>query len=202
MSSVRFLLLVAIALSRPSVAAEVIAGAASVIDGDTIEIRGVRIRTAAIDAPESSQWCTRYQARYPCGREAAFALADLIGRHVVTCVKTTTDRYGRMVAMCEVGGIDFGRWMVQQGHAVAYRKYSMMYVPDEDQARSVKVGIWAGEFQNPAEYRHQPRRPRPISKERHHACLCPDDRDRAGHRCGRRSAYSRSGRRAALCSAR
>jgi len=37
--------------------ATAIQGFASVIDGDTIEIRGERIRLDAIDAPESSQLC-------------------------------------------------------------------------------------------------------------------------------------------------
>ena len=40
------------AKSAPSVQ-----GTASVIDGDTIEIHGQRIRLDAIDAPESSQLC-------------------------------------------------------------------------------------------------------------------------------------------------
>jgi hypothetical protein len=113
-----------------------------------------------------------------------------------------------MVATCEVDGMDIGRWMVQHGHAIAYRKYSMMYVPDEDQARAAKVGLWAGEFQNPAEYRHQPRRPPPLNEVPHtgtagrRACTCPDDLDRAGRRCGRRSAYSRSGKRFSECAAK
>lgn len=203
MKPAQLLMLLALAFSVPAeAAAETIAGTATVIDGDTIEIHGVRIRTEGIDAPESSQWCTRHQTQYRCGREAAFALADLIGHHVVSCTKTTTDRYGRMVATCEVDGIDIGRWMVQQGHAIAYRKYSMMYVPDEDLAPAAKAGIWAGEFQNPAEYRHQPGRPEPrkrIAGSEHHACTCPSDLDRAGRRCGLRSRYSRSAGTKGVC---
>lgn len=199
------LLLLGILVPRLAMSAEVIAGAASVIDGDTIEIHGDRIRIEGIDAPESSQLCMRNGQSYRCGREATFALADQIGHHIVTCTQTTTDRYGRMVATCEVEGVDIGRRMVQQGHAIAYRKYSMMYVPDEDEARAAKIGLWAGEFQNPAEYRHQPRRPPPINGEPQtrssctHVCMCPDDLDKAGHRCGRRSVYSRSGGKTSGC---
>jgi endonuclease YncB( thermonuclease family) len=185
----------------------VIAGVATAIDGDTLEIHGVRIRIEGIDAPESSQLCTRGDEKYRCGKDAAFAVADLIGHHVVTCTRTTTDKYGRTVATCEVEGTDVGRWMVQHGQAVAYRKYSMMYVADEEQARAAKIGIWAGEFQNPADYRHQPRRT--VAQKRsagesageggHHTCACPEDRDRAGRRCGMRSVFSRSGGTKGTC---
>ena len=164
----RFTLLrTAILCSAPAVGAETVAGVASIIDGDTIEIHGTRIRLSGIDAPESSQLCTRAGQQYRCGREATFALADLIGRHIVTCTRTDTDRYGRMVATCEADGVDIGHWMVQHGQAIAYRRYSTAYVADEDAARVAKAGIWAGQFQNPAEYRHQPRRPPVVTQVRH-----------------------------------
>jgi hypothetical protein len=70
---------------------------------------------------------------------------------VVNYEHRDTDRDGRMVAVCVAGGVDLGRWLVQQGHALAYRKYSLDYVRDEDAARTAKAGLWAGEFQNPAE---------------------------------------------------
>jgi endonuclease YncB( thermonuclease family) len=183
--------------------AETVAGVATVIDGDTIDIHDVRIRIEGIDAPESSQTCTRGDETYRCGREATFALDGLIAHHIVTCTQTTTDRYGRMVATCDVEGADIGRWMVQHGHALAYRKYSMMYVPDEDQARAAKLGLWAGAFQNPAEYRHQPRRTAPkvrtTGEAGHRTCICPGDLDSAGRRCGGRSLYSRSGGTKGAC---
>jgi endonuclease YncB( thermonuclease family) len=124
--------LAAALVAQPAASAEIVAGRASVIDGDTIEIHDIRVRIEGIDAPESSQLCTRDGQRYRCGREATFALADRIGAHIVTCTRTTTDRYGRMVAICDVDGTDIGRWMVEQGYAIAYRKYSMAYVPTED----------------------------------------------------------------------
>jgi endonuclease YncB( thermonuclease family) len=72
----------------------------------------------------------------------------------VTCEHRDTDRYGRMVAICTAGGVDLGRWLVQRGHALAYRKYSLDYVRDEEAAAAARTGMWAGEFQNPAEVRH------------------------------------------------
>lgn len=70
-----------------------------------------------------------------CGQDAVFSLEDNIGSQVVTCEHRDTERYGRMVAVCMAGGIDLRRWLVQQGHALAYRKYSLDYVTDEDLAR-------------------------------------------------------------------
>ena len=59
-------------------AAEQIIGHARVIDGDTLEVRGTRIRLHGIDAPELQQQCRREGASaaltYPCGQEAKAAL--------------------------------------------------------------------------------------------------------------------------------
>ena len=80
---------------------------ATVIDGDTIEIQGERIRLHGIDAPESGQQCrTRDGEAYRCGQQASFALADMVGRQTVRCVEIDRDRYGRMVGKCQAGGED------------------------------------------------------------------------------------------------
>jgi len=123
---------------------EALVGQASVIDGDTIDIHGTRIRFNGIDAPESGQTCEVGGTSYRCGQKAALALSDFIGNHAVSCNKTGTDRYRRVIAKCFADGIDLSSWMVLNGWAIAYRKYSMDYVADEDRARNQKVGIWAG----------------------------------------------------------
>ncbi len=61
------------------------AGVASVIDGDTIEVHGQRIRFHGIDAPESRQLCRLHGKPWQCGRDAANILADKIARRPVTC---------------------------------------------------------------------------------------------------------------------
>lgn len=75
---------------------------ASVVDGDTIEISGVRIRFYGIDAPESRQICLRDGVEIKCGKEAAFALSDFLGDRAVFCKPLKFDRYNRVVARCEV----------------------------------------------------------------------------------------------------
>jgi endonuclease YncB( thermonuclease family) len=138
------------ALTASATASEQVAvGRASVVDGDTIELHGQRIRLAAIDAPEARQSCERDGAAWPCGRRAAFALADLVGARTVTCRWRERDRYRRPVATCEVGGTDLGGWLVEQGWALAFRRYGLAYLPQEDRARSARRGLWAGSFVPP-----------------------------------------------------
>lgn len=133
-----------------------ITGRASVIDGDTIEIHGTRIRLHGIDAPEAGQSCQLKQKSYRCGQESAFVLTDLVSNSTVTCIKKDTDRYGRMVAQCFARSVNLNEAMVKTGWALAYRDYSTDYVHDEQHAHENKLGLWAGEFQAPWEYRHGP----------------------------------------------
>jgi endonuclease YncB( thermonuclease family) len=131
-------------------------GVASVIDGDTIEIHGQRIRLHGIDAPESSQTCLDADGqKWRCGQRAALALQDLIGRRTVTCDERDVDRYGRVVGRCLVDEIDINEWLVAEGLALAYRHYSMDYVAAEATARAARRGMWAGTFEPPWDWRHR-----------------------------------------------
>ena len=143
----------ALATSSTAAAAPIV-GVASVIDGDTIEIHGVRIRLHGIDAPESRQLCTRPTGeRWRCGQQASLALSDQISRSTVSCDPRDTDRYGRTVAVCSSRGVDLNGWLVAQGWAVAYRRYSRDYVRAEDQARAARRGVWSGQLDMPWEWR-------------------------------------------------
>lgn len=139
-------------------AAAPIVGRATVIDGDTIEIRGERIRLFGIDAPEGGQTCEDPRGqRYRCGSKAALVLDARIGEGIVTCEPKDTDRYGRILAIRRVFGEDLGAWMVGLGWALAYRDYSTRYVPAEELARSRRLGQWAGRFTAPWEWRREKR---------------------------------------------
>ena len=141
-------------LGLPALAAEPLVGTASVIDGDTIEIHGQRIRLHGIDAPESRQECTRTDGTtWRCGQQAALALSDRIGRSVVRCDARGRDRYGRIISVCLKGTEELNRWMVASGWAVAYRKYALDYVEDEERAHLARVGIWSGTFAMPWDWR-------------------------------------------------
>jgi endonuclease YncB( thermonuclease family) len=83
------------------------AGQASIIDGDTLEIHGARIRLWGIDAPESDQLCrNRDSEHYRCGQKAANDLDAFVARRPVSCIEVDRDQYKRAVAVCTVAGID------------------------------------------------------------------------------------------------
>ncbi len=140
-------------MAVPPAAAEV-TGRASVVDGDTLEVRGTRMRLHGIDAPESDQSCRRTDGTaWRCGQQSALALDAMIEARPVRCVPRSTDRYGRTVAECWVGGQSINRWMVAHGWATAYREYSQQFVTDEQSARAARRNIWSGTFEPPATYR-------------------------------------------------
>jgi len=144
-------------LIPPLEGAAAVVGVASVIDGDTIEIHGQRIRLHGIDAPEASQLCELGGKPWRCGQASANALADYIGRRTVSCDPRDRDRYGRLVAACSVGGASISAWMVREGWAIAYRRYSQDFVADEAAARASRRGIWRSVFIVPWEWRAQHR---------------------------------------------
>ena len=137
----------------PAAHESTISGRASVIDGDSLEIHGTRIRLFGIDAPESAQSCLREGIPVRCGQKSALALSDKIGTRPISCVSNGTDRYGRAVAVCRAGSTDLNKWMVSRGWAVAYRQYSSTYASEEEAAAKAKRGIWQTEFIMPWDWR-------------------------------------------------
>ena len=130
-------------------------GRASVVDGDTLEIHGNRIRLWGIDAPEASQLCRNEASeQYRCGAEAATRLDAFISSRPVRCVPNSNDRYGRAVALCVVDATDLGGWLVRNGLASDWPKYSKgTYAEDQLTAERKEVGLWRGSFSKPWLYR-------------------------------------------------
>jgi endonuclease YncB( thermonuclease family) len=100
-------------------------GQASIIDGDTLEIHGTRIRLWGIDAPETTQVCRGEDSQqYRCGAKSANDLDAFIGRRPVSCIPISLDQYRRTVATCSVVGVDLGEWLVRSGLALDWPQYS------------------------------------------------------------------------------
>lgn len=140
--------------AAPALANDLV-GRASVLDGDTLEIHGNRIRLFGIDAPESAQTCQEADGRlYRCGQAAANALANFIGTKTIRCEPRDVDPYGRTVALCRAGNVDVAGWLVRAGLAIEYTRYSNgAYGPAQRAADINDVGMWRGPFVEPWLYR-------------------------------------------------
>jgi endonuclease YncB( thermonuclease family) len=132
-----------------------LAGPAVIVDGDTIDISGQRLRLEGIDAPETAQTCaTANGGTWDCGREAARVLRVLLANAEVACDSRGNDKYGRMLATCFSDGKDVNATMVKTGYAWAFVKYSSTYREEEKAAQAGRQGVWQGHAIPPWEYRH------------------------------------------------
>jgi endonuclease YncB( thermonuclease family) len=149
-----FLALFILVISLSFAQTKAIEGITRVIDGDTLKIGKNRIRLHGIDAPEAKQLCRDKKLNdWLCGQAATKALTKKIDNRVVQCLPDKKDRYKRYIAVCSVDGENLNQWLVLNGWAVAYRKYSKDYISAEAIAKSRKPGIWSGEFILPWKWR-------------------------------------------------
>ncbi len=142
--------------------ATVFEGVPKVIDGDSLEINNNKIRLFGIDAPEKKQICKKpylvisffiFHKNYECGLMVANRLKKLINNKSIKCISKSKDRYDRYLSTCYLKKKDINAWLVKNGYAIAYRRYSTKYLIEEQHAKKNKLGIWEGIFQNPEEWR-------------------------------------------------
>jgi len=141
-----------------------ISGNAQIIDGDTIKINSKKIRLYGIDAPEFKQMCKKpyltiiffiFIIDYPCGKISTQKLQKKINNKVITCKILDVDRYKRFIGECYKRNLNLNSWLVSNGYAVAYRKYSKKYISNEINAKNEKKGLWQGKFEMPWDFRRK-----------------------------------------------
>jgi endonuclease YncB( thermonuclease family) len=143
-------------LAVQPVAAQGVTGVPQIVDADTIYLNSFKIRLNGIDAPETDQFCLDARGQnWTCGIEATSRLRAFSGDRPWACQLTGTDRYGRSLGSCKVRGDDVSRWLVRNGWALAFRRYSTAYIADEEYARQERQGLWAGAFIAPWDWRHR-----------------------------------------------
>jgi endonuclease YncB( thermonuclease family) len=161
------------------------AAAARVIDGDTLEVDGRRVRIAAIDAPERRQACRDAQGRsWACGAAAGAALTAMVAAGAPVCQSRGRDRYGRTVARCTVDDADVAAELVRLGLALAH--YGRNYAAEEVEAMAAGAGVWGGDFTMPWDWRAERR----AAAEERKCCIrckkgtpCGNSCIAAGKRC-------------------
>ena len=148
-----------------NILAQEIIGIPKIVDGDTVNINNYKIRLEGIDAPEMKQKCKKeklkissiigytFYEEYYCGEYSKENLAAKVKGSKIKCISFTKDKYKRYLAKCFKDKINLNRWMVRNGHAVAYRRYSKKYIFDEDFAKVNKLGLWQGKFLSPEKWR-------------------------------------------------
>jgi micrococcal nuclease len=122
-------------------------------DGDTVLVldkdhNQVTLRLAEVDCPEKGQ---------PFGKNAKQFTSDLVYGKQIEYYKTSSDRYGRIVAKIY---FDNGKYLseeiIKNGFGWWYYQYSKNKDLGEleSEARSLKLGLWAGdETVSPWEWR-------------------------------------------------
>ena len=124
-----------------------------IIDGDTIHLNNEKIRFTGIDTPELKQTCKKNSEIIYCGVEAKQLLIDKIGKDKVFCVREGKDQYKRTLAECFVNDLSLSKYLVREGYAFAYRKYSKKFISDEDFAKKNNIGMWSMNFEYPWDWR-------------------------------------------------
>ncbi|MEL6203199.1 MAG: thermonuclease family protein [Pseudomonadota bacterium] len=127
-------------------------GTAQVIDGDSLRVAGIEVRLEGIDAPEFGQICTDVDGQdYGCGERSRQELRRLIANGPVLCQSAQRDRYGRALSFCfaENDAISLNEHMVRNGWAVDFGGFGSV----EREARRRGVGLWAGTFDMPRDFR-------------------------------------------------
>ena len=125
----------------------------TVIDGDTIRLGDVKIRFSGIDAPEINQTCVASEGKVACGKISKDILIAKVTNNKISCSDEGKDVYGRVLGECFVNGESLSSYLVREGFAFAYRKYSNKYIQDEEYAKFNNLGMWSMEFEYPWDYR-------------------------------------------------
>jgi endonuclease YncB( thermonuclease family) len=124
-----------------------------IIDGDTVIWNNKKIRLKGIDAPDIKQICSDSRKKdIECGKIAKHKLEEIIGDNELKCYIETNARYIGDLGYCYTEGININREMVKRGYAIAYSIDGKDYIDEEAEAKKLKLGFWAGEFQNPEKW--------------------------------------------------
>ena len=95
-----------------------------------------------------------FQKEYKCGEKSILALSKKLKDKKIKCIlEEKKDKYKRNIGTCYLKNQDINKWLVRNGYAIAYKRYSKKYILDEQYAKESKLGIWRGAFIKPEKWR-------------------------------------------------
>ncbi len=148
-------------LGRAALADEILSGPADVIDGSTLKVEGETFRLADAVAPGLAQTCSKGGGSWPCGEAAKQTLNDLIAGRSVKCEPLGRDIDGHRLAVCYAGEEEINRDMIAAGMAVVHWQAGLDYGEVQSVAKAARLGLWAGTFDDPWDWRHAHAAPSP-----------------------------------------
>ena len=137
-------------------------GFPKIIDADTIVLNGIKIRLHGIDAPEVKQICSKpllsfklfsFSKEYECGKYAKNKLFQFVNKKKIKCFLDKKDFFDRYLGTCFYKKKNINSWLVKNGYALAFSKYSKKYIFDQNFAKKNRLGIWKGSFEKPWHWR-------------------------------------------------
>lgn len=130
--------------AAPGLAQEVVTGPAKVVDADIVQVDKQRVILWGVDAPERTQKCKVGSLDWACYDAARRGLGELIASGEASCTLTADkpDIFNRRFGVCTSDGKDIGAELVRLGFARAYAEQAPDYLPQEDEAKAAKAGIW------------------------------------------------------------
>jgi endonuclease YncB( thermonuclease family) len=112
-------LMASVAVAEPLV----ISGPARVLDGDTVDVAGLRVRLKGVDAAERGD---------PIGENARAVMIGIVADSDLTCQLTGEKTHRREVGYCfTADGVDINREIIAHGVALACERYDSRYVKFE-----------------------------------------------------------------------
>ena len=133
-----------------------ISGKPKIIDGDTLKINNKKIRFSGIDAPEifffgKKQSCVLNNVEILCGKLSKEKLIEKIGNQIVDCrIEKNKDQYSRLIGECFVKSKSLSVFMVKNGYAFDYPKYSNgKFRKHQIYAKNLSLGLWQMQFEYP-----------------------------------------------------
>jgi len=106
-----------------------------IIDGDTIDVQGERIRILNIDAPESFR--SRCEAELKLALRTKERLAQLLRSGPVEINREGQDRYRRTLATIRIREGDVGRILVRESLALRWQ--------EGPAAKEYRLKVWCGQ---------------------------------------------------------